>query len=73
MLQADCERFRNHSAPPELTILVFVKVPVFIQLNLTGLPPGGHQMRQMTKNQKSALAPSSDGVERIDGDFKTRN
>ena len=28
MLQADCERFRNRSAPPELTILVVVKIPI---------------------------------------------
>ena len=28
MLQADCERFGNRNAPPELTILVFVKIPV---------------------------------------------
>jgi len=35
----DCGRFRNRSAPPELIILVFVKIPTLILSNLSGLPP----------------------------------
>ena len=57
MLQADCERFYDRGAPPELTILVFVKITALIQSNLPGLPPGDPILAD---DQKREISSSSE-------------